>query len=144
MGVTWEELGFKIWKYKVVVLFFFLYIAMSFVMQYLIKTNKIKPSKISRIFYDDDDNFIKSWGNIKMKGLTKYIIKEIITFVVVMEIIGLILNLNSRYMYGFEQNQTIVIALITGSILGAVNALLGWGVYNDRYKKIIENLKHDN
>lgn len=144
MGVTWEELGFKIWKYKVVVLFFLIFIAMSFVMQYLIKTNKIKPGKLSRVFYDDDESFLKSWESIKMKGFTRYIIKEIITYVVGMEIIGFIINLKNLNMHGFEQNQTIFISLLSGSVLGAVNGLIGWGVYNDRYRKIIEKLGNDN
>lgn len=38
------------------------------VFEFLIKRNKIKPNKVSRIFYEDDESFIKSWKKIKEIG----------------------------------------------------------------------------
>lgn len=50
----------------------------SLTFQYLVTTKKIKISKISKIFYDDDESFIKSWKKTQEKGMLKYIIKTII------------------------------------------------------------------
>lgn len=46
---------------KILVILLIIYICTGLLFKYLIKSNKIKSSKVSRIFYTDDEKFIKYW-----------------------------------------------------------------------------------
>ena len=39
-------------------------------------------------------------------------------------------------MYGYEQSQTMFVALIIGAYFGLINSLIGWGVSQDRYSQL--------
>jgi len=67
---VWIILGFTL---PVVIL------VISLTFLFLVKANKIKPSKVSRMFYIDDESFIKSWEKAKEKGRLMYNIKSFIT-----------------------------------------------------------------
>jgi len=55
-----------------------------------------------------------------------------------MGIIGIVFILNKLSMYGYEQSQTLFVALIMGAVLGLMNSLLGWGISQDKYSRLIE------
>lgn len=110
----------------------------SLIFRYLITTNKVKKSKISRIFYVDDENFIKAWKRTQEKGMLRYTLKNIIISTAIMVIIGMIFLLSKISMYGFEQNQTLFVALSTGVIYGLLFSLLRWGIDNNQYNQLVE------
>ncbi|MBZ9637792.1 hypothetical protein [Clostridium sp. FP1] len=89
---------------KILIVFLVAIPVLSLIIQYLIKTNRIKPSKVSRLFHDDDETFIKSWKKVKEKGILRYTIKIIICYTIMMGIIGIVFILNKLSMYGYEQN----------------------------------------
>lgn len=137
--LAWEKLIFNIdLLMKLFIIFVIIYVVLSAVFQYLIKRNKIKPSKISRIFYYDNKGFIKFWEKYKEKGMFKYIIKNTIQITIIMGIWGILFKLNKQGMFGYEQSKTVFIALIMGVILGLILSLMGWVTYNNRYKKLKE------
>ncbi|MGH4052521.1 MAG: hypothetical protein ACREVX_14530 [Clostridium sp.] len=118
----------------------------SLTFRYLVTTKKIKISKISNIFYEDDENFIKYWEKIQEKGKLKFILKIIIFTTVGSGIIGIVFILNKRRMYGYVQSQTLFVPLLMGAIIGLINSLLGWGKNQDRYSRLTEkrNEESDN
>ena len=122
----------------VVALFVIAFAVTSLIFRYLITTNKIKKSKISKIFYVDDENFIKSWERTQKKGMLRYTLKNIIISTAIMIIIGIIFLLSKISMYGYEQNQTLFVALSTGVIYGLLFSLLRWGIDNNQYNQLVE------
>ena len=114
-------------------------LCLSLIYRYLITTNKIKPSKISKLFYEDD--YTKSWEEIKEKGMLKYILKNIITTTVMMGIVGIYLLLNKLNLYGYKQSQTLLVVLSMGVILGLINSLTLYLGGEHRYEQLKEKEK---
>ena len=131
----------SIWKIAFIVLA--IYIAISLTFQYLVTKKKLKASKLSNLFYNDDESFIKSWEKMKEKGMLRYTIKNIIFITAMMGIIGMFFLLNKLSMYGYEQNKTLFVALSQGLILGLIFTLFEWIAGKDRYKQLKEKEKED-
>jgi hypothetical protein len=107
------------------------------------KANKIKPSKVSRLFYYDDESFIKSWEKTKEKGILIYNIKNVIMFTVSYGIIGFF-NFskdNNSIMYWSEH---ILLLVVTVVLFGLLSSIIRWGIETDRYSKLKEKMKNDN
>lgn len=119
------------------------YLVANLIFRYLIYIKKLKPSKLSRQFYSDDESFVKSWQSIQDKGILKYILKNIIISIVMMSIMGMFYLLNKVSLYGYEQGQTLVVALSSGFILGLISSLIGWGIQQERYSKLKDKEKVD-
>jgi hypothetical protein len=142
--VAWERLGFNMGLLKILIVFLVAVPVLSLILQYLIKTNRIKPSRVSRLFHGDDESFIKSWKKIKEKGMLRFTIKNIISYTILVGIIGIVFILNKLSMYGYEQSQTMFVALIFGAITGLLSSLIGWGINSDRYSKLTEKVEDGN
>ncbi|MBK5241924.1 hypothetical protein [Clostridium sp.] len=125
----------------ITILFVILVISLTF--WFLVKANKIKPSKVSRLFYYDDESFIKSWEKTKEKGILLYNIKNVIMFTVSYGIIGFF-NFskdNNSIIYWREH---ILLLVVTVVIFGFLSSLIRWGVEQDRYSKLKEKVKNNN
>jgi hypothetical protein len=110
---------------------------------FLITKNKIKPNKVTKLFYYDDDSFIKSWESIKEKGILVHNIKNVIMFTVWFGIIGFI-NFskdNNSKMYWREHILSMVVTVVIFSLL---SSLIRWGIEQGRYNKLKEKVKNDN
>ncbi|MGH4118952.1 hypothetical protein [Clostridium sp.] len=121
----------------------FIFLVVSLIFWFLVKANKIKPSKISRLFYYDDENFIKSWEKIKEKGILMHNIKNVVMFTAFYGIIGFI-NFskdNNSIMYWREH---ILLLVVTVVIFALLSSLISWGIEQDRYSKLKEKVKNDN
>ncbi|MCJ7688557.1 MAG: hypothetical protein MUO60_04465 [Clostridiaceae bacterium] len=118
-------------------------IVISLTFGFLIKANKIKPSKVSRIFYYDDESFIKSWKKTKEKGALMYNIKNVIMFTAFYGIIGFI-NFSkddNSIMYWREH---ILLLVVTVVIFSFLTSLIKGGIDHDRYSKLKGKVKNDN
>lgn len=127
---------------KIGLIILFTFVAISLTFQYLVTTNKIKTSKISKIFYTDDESFIKSWGKTQERGMLKYIIKNIISMTFMTGIAGIVIILYQRSVYGFEQSQISQIFpdyLSMGVILGLINSFM-WGKNQAKYSRLEEKI----
>lgn len=111
----------------------------SLTFQCLIKKNIIEPSKISRIFYEDDESFINSWRKTQEKGLLKYIIKNIIYMTVMTSILGIVSILYK------PQGMTMFFYLSMGVILGLLG-FISWSDNQNKYNRLKEkrNMGDDN
>lgn len=106
----------------------------SLTLRCLIKKNIIKPSKISRIFYQDDESFINSWEKTQEKGLLKYIIKNIIFATVMTGIMGIVSILYK------PQGMTMFFYLSMGVIGGLVFSI-SWDDNKNKYNRLKENME---
>jgi len=61
-----------------------------------------------------------------------------------MGIMGIFFALNKLSMYGYEQVQTVFVALIMGGMFGLMNSLIGWGLNSDRYSELKEKVENGN
>ncbi|MGE5627598.1 MAG: hypothetical protein ACM3X7_05700 [Solirubrobacterales bacterium] len=98
---------------------------------FLIKKNIIKPNKISRAFYQDDEYFIDSWKKTREKGLLRYIIKSIIFATVLTGILGIV------SIFYKPQGMTMLYFLTLGPIIGLIYCM-SWRDNQYRYKKLKE------
>jgi len=127
--------------FKIVVLVCVIYNVIALTYRYLINTRKLKPNKLSNLFYKDDESFKKSWEKTKGKGMLKHIVKGTIIMTAMMGVIGIYFSLNKLSMYGETQNQTVSTALLMGVILGVLISLMQWYFENDRYSLLKEKAK---
>lgn len=124
-----EDIGFIV---------FLAAICVSLVLRYLIKRNIIKPSVISRIFYQDEESFMNSWVKTREKGLLKYVLKNIIFATIMTGIIGMI---NSLYN---PQGVAIISYLSMGVIVGLIFSI-SWSDNQNKYNLLLkENMKNPN
>jgi len=143
---TFREVEIDMLTSEIILIAIVASIVISLICQYLVTTNKIKVSKISKIFYTDDESFIKSWGKTQERGLIKYIIINIISYTVIMGILGIVIILCQRNGYGYElRQQQLLDYLLMGVVLGAYNSL-GWVKNKNRYNRLKEEdkVKSDN
>jgi len=129
--------------FKIAVVVVVIYIVIALIYKYLISTGKVKPNKVSRLFYEDDEKFKKSWIKTKEKGMLMHVIKITFITTVVMGVMYIFLLLDER-MYGVAKNQTLSTALLMGVILGFINSLTQWSIGNYRYNYLTEKAKMEN
>ena len=68
----------------IMMVFVVTYFVLCIIFRYLIRSNKIKPNKITKIFYLDDDNFIIDWEEARKKGKYDYILYTNVMFSIVL------------------------------------------------------------
>ncbi|MFT5875257.1 MAG: hypothetical protein ACI8WT_004239 [Clostridium sp.] len=105
------------------------------ILQFLIKKYNIKPNKVSRIFYEDDESFIKSWEKIREKGMLRYTIKTTTIIMVTLAILVVFPILVKFGMYEFNQ-QMLFDFLRMGGIFGLLISLFLWCVKSFRYSEL--------
>ncbi|AKA69321.1 hypothetical protein [Clostridium scatologenes] len=119
----------------------------TLIFEYLIRENIVKPSKISRIFYQDDEKFINYWGKVQEKGRLKYSIQDAIYKIIIIGIIEAIMN-RVAILYKLKSKipLTLVPYLIAGLILVLMNYYLLWDDNKSRYNRLKEkeNKEYDN
>ena len=111
----------------------------SLIFRCIIRKNVIKPSKISRIFYQDDESFINFWRKTQEKGILKYIIKNIIFKTVMTSILGIVSILYK------PQGMTMFFYLSMGIVLGLLS-FISWSDNQNKYNQLKEkgNMEIDN
>lgn len=118
---------------KIIVTLFSVYVVIAMIFQFSIITKKLKPNKLTRLFYNDDEIFSKAWKRIKKKGILKYVLKNTIIMTVMMGILGILSLLTKQSLYGEAQSQIMSNALLMGVILGILFSLMLWFFGNDRF-----------
>jgi uncharacterized ion transporter superfamily protein YfcC len=107
-------------------------IAISFIFQYLIHIEKIKPTKLSRLFYEDDDSFTISWKKQQQKGISNYVMKNTIIITVINSMSSVVSIFYKRY----EYTQVLIGTLIMGVVFGLLISLFVWNRNQDRFNRL--------
>lgn len=90
--------------------------------RFLITSNEIKPNKLTKLFYSDDESFIKSWEIAKEKGILIQNIKNVILFTVSYGII-VFFNFskdNNSIMYWHEHTLLLVVTVVIFGLLSSL------------------------
>jgi uncharacterized ion transporter superfamily protein YfcC len=141
---TYRMLGININILEILIVFMLVFAVICSIFRFLIEKNKIKPNRASRIFYEDDENFVKRWEKRKEKGMLKNTINNIIFTAVPSGIVGIVLILNERSLYGYEKSQILIVTLSMGAILGLINSIMLWAMNQDRYSRLKEKEGNNN
>lgn len=113
----------------------------SLIFRCLIRKNVIKPSKISRIFYQDDESFINYWRETQEKGILKYTIKNIIYMTITF---GMVVSISIFYK---RERQTLTPILFEYLSICVISGLIGrvsWGDNQNKYNQLKEKENMEN
>jgi len=118
----------------------FLVILLSATFKYLITKKKIKPNIVSKIFYYDDETFVKSWKKTKEKGLLIFVIRNAIyyTFYLVILFGITFLNVNGGKSYLYENRLLLIIVFAIFVGFGCLLTPIKWNMQQDKYSKLTE------
>lgn len=131
-----ERLDFNIWILKILVIFLIIYLVTSLLFKYLIKSNKIKSSKVSRIFYTDDEKFIRIWEKSRKKGKFLYVLYNLILNSIILLAISIIYSV----VIGSFNKLTIPSYLFFGQLIGNIIGLpFRWNLNEVKYDELSNN-----
>lgn len=121
----------------------FLLILLSATFKYLVTKKKIKPNIVSKVFYYDDESFVKSWKKTKEKGLLMFIIKNAIyyTFYLVILFGITFLNVNGGKSYLYENRLLLIVIFVA---FGCLLSPIKWNMQQDKYSKLTEKEQIEN
>lgn len=124
----------NIWGYilMAIVIISALITVVKLIFQYLIKKNIVKPSKISRIFYRDDESFINYWRKTQQEGILKYTVKNVIINTIAIGLLGAVIVLYN------PQRGSLLWYTVTGAIAGLLQTPMLWSDNKNRYSLIEE------
>lgn len=111
----------------------------SLILRCLIRENVIKPSKISRMFYQDDESFINYWRKTQEKGKLKYIIKNIIYMTITFGIVDSISIFYKRQGQILPLFEYLLVCAISGLIWN-----ISWGDNQNKYNQLKEKENTEN
>jgi len=115
--------------FKIGVIVIFAYVGISLILEHLITTNKIKANKLSKIFYEDNEGFIKSWEKTIEKGMLIFVVKGVVISTI---IVGIIFLLS----HGYDSDETFSDFLLLIFNFELIFSVLQWFVRKSRYKRL--------
>lgn len=123
--IIWERFSFR---YRMLCVILVIYIVLYFIFRFLIKSNKIKPNKLTRLFYEDDEQFIKKWEKDREKG-------KFINIITAISKIFLFYILTFSLLVGgdvsaIKDTWSGLLGTLLGFIIGAP---FGWCIKEDKY-----------
>ena len=125
-------IDFDIFIIQVLVIFIVLFFDLILLFRYLVKSNKIKPSKVSRVFYTDDEKFIKDWEKNRKKHKLKYVLYYFIINSIVILVTSIIYSL----LAGNDFNLGVFCGLLIGNMIGLP---FRWNINEERYYNLLNN-----
>jgi len=132
-----------VWK-KVILGIIIIYIIISLILNYLVKTNRIKSGKFLRLFVQSDEEFIDYWEKTNKEGIAKYVINNFKFYIIYFFILGIFYRINNINILGFDHKYAIFVVFTVGTILGILSTFIGWNTSKDRYNILIMKRKNDN
>lgn len=122
----WERSGINVDMLNILVIIIIIYLVTCYIFMYLIKSNKTKPSKVSRMFYTDEEEFMKIWEKNTRKGKLRYVLYRFT--------INSIVILVNLVVVGRGLNLPIFCGLLTGNIIGLYFV---WNMNQEKYYKLL-------
>jgi Na+/glutamate symporter len=133
-----KELGFNMGVLKILAIFLIIYLVTRLLFKYLIKSNKIKSSKISRIFYTDDEKFIINWEKNRKKGKLMYILYNLIITSIIIFVTSIIYLVVTGS--GFNKLTISFLPAFCGTLIGNIIGLPSrWDMNEEKYYNLLNN-----
>lgn len=130
--INGKRLDINVGLLKILVIVLIIYIVTSLFFKYLIKSNKIKASKVSRIFYTDDEKFIINWVKSRKKGKLLYLLYSFMTN----NLVFLVTYLFCFVVIGSDFNLSVLGGFLIGNLIGLP---IRWNINEERYYKLLNN-----
>lgn len=126
--------GFNL-QMKIFSIILILYTIVYVILHYLIKSKIIKPSRLTRIIYEDDEQFIKRWSKEREKSKFIYFVTTISKFYLLYAILMLIL-------LGFDFSLIIdKWHVFLGTLMGyTIGSLFSREIREDKYIRLIDTI----
>jgi hypothetical protein len=125
--------------FKLIILFIIAGFIISCVFRFLIKSNKIKPSKISRLFYMDDEGFVKYWDKKRSKGKIKFVLYDDVIISIVIWVTSLsVIVLTDGDLNKLEKTLPVFWGYLIGTTIGS---LLRWNKNEKKSIKLTKNIE---
>lgn len=136
----WEGLGFSSASVqKVLIVLVIAFIIMCFIFRYLIKSNKIKPSKISGIFYMDDEQYVKYWGKERSKGKIKFVLHmDVIMSITIWFTSIAVIAATDGDFSRLKNTLPVFYGFLIGNTIGYI---LNWNKNEEKYKELTKNME---
>jgi lipoprotein signal peptidase len=136
----WEGVGFsRASVLKTIILFVIAITIISYLFRYLVKSNKIKPGKISRIFYMDDEQYVKSWKKERNKGKTRSVFyTDVIISITTWGTSIVVIALTDGDFSRLKNTLPVFYGLLIGNTIGN---LLSWNKNEEKYKELTKNME---
>jgi formate hydrogenlyase subunit 3/multisubunit Na+/H+ antiporter MnhD subunit len=132
-----ERLDFNLGILIILAIFLIIYLVASLLFKYLIKSNKIKPSRVSRMFYMDDEKFIKNWEKRRKRGKFLYVLSNLIINSIVFLAVSIIYSATTASNFN---KLTIPLPLFCGQLIGNIIGLpFRWNLNEIKYDEISNN-----
>ena len=130
--INGKRLDINVGVLKILVIVFIIYIAINLLFKFLIKSNKIKASKVSRIFYTDDEKFIINWEKNRKKGKLLYLLYSFMTN----SLVFLVTYLFCFVVLGSDFNLSVLSGYLIGNLIGLP---ISWNRNEERYYMLLNN-----
>lgn len=136
----WVGLGFsRVSVLKTIIVFIIAIIVMSYLFRYLVKSNKIKPSKLSKLFYMDDEQYVKYWGKERRKGKIKFVIyMDVIISITIWVASIVVIAATDGDFSKLKNTLPIFYGYLIGSTIGYP---LRWNINEKKYKELTKNIE---
>jgi hypothetical protein len=93
-------------------------------------------NRLKNLIFVNDEKFLIYYQKIRAKGLLKFIAKYASISAIVMIIMGRISIARNMRFYGFGKEDTLLISIMFGFVLGIMISLLIWLKDFDKYSRI--------
>jgi hypothetical protein len=93
-------------------------------------------NRLKNLIFVNDEKFLIYYQKIRAKGLLKFIAKYAGISAIVMIIMGRISIARNMRFYGFGKEDTLLISIMFGFVLGIMISLLIWLKDFDKYSRI--------
>lgn len=124
---------------KVMIIFIIAIFIIRLIIQHLINSNKIKPCKISRLFYLDDEKFIKSWEKERDRGKLKFVLYYNAEISIAIWVTSLIVIVATDGDFSkLENTLPVFFGFLIGSTIGYP---LRWNKNEKKYNELTKNIE---
>lgn len=136
----WEGLGLnKAMTLKMLMIFVIAFLIISFIIRFQVKSNKIRPGKISRLFYMDDEEYVKYWRKKRNKGKLKFVLYcDVIISITIWTTSMIIIVATDG---DFSKLKDTLPAFYGSLIGGTIGYPLGWNRNEKKYNELTKNIE---
>jgi hypothetical protein len=136
----WVGLGFSSASIqKVLIVLVIAFIILCFIFRYLVKSNKIKPGKVSGIFYMNDEQYVKYWEKERSKGKIKFVLyMDVIMSITIWSTSILVIAATDGDFSRLENTLPLFYGLLIGNTIGN---LLNWNKNEEKYNELTKNIE---
>lgn len=91
----------------------------------------------------NDEDFVKKYQKSRAEGQIMFIMKNIGNGIITMVITGMVYIIKDVRFCGYDKEDTLLVSIIMGIIVGIILSPIRWAIENDRYAQIQEKQRDE-